>query len=248
MIFIFKFSRYLIIMLVLCNCNNKTSEEYFKKGLDYQNKSYPKKAFRLFCKAIRKNSANPDYYINKAEARFFGWETRKGREEKVLADYNEAFKLVPDYLPALKSRLHYYYLTENNQAVVNEANKVILKDSSFIDAYVWGGRAYFKMKDTLNGYKYFNIILSKLDNPAPLLIELAEAEFTRKMYKSSINHYIMALNKSDKVLFSAYFNLCVAYWKIGDKENACHYFKLYGGKDEIMSLSDDLQQMKKNCD
>lgn len=108
----------------------KTAQEWFNQGLEYQNRALYEKAIQAYTKALEVGGQSGDIYYNRGCAYA---EMRK--YDAAVADFSKAIELVPQDVEVYYNRGVVYDAKELYEQALADYNKVIELNTKYANAY-----------------------------------------------------------------------------------------------------------------
>jgi len=188
---------------------------YFYRGYAYYSTNNISLAITDFDKYIQMSGNDPNGYY------YRGW-AKHGQEDYMgaLADFNKQIELDPTSAVAYYNRGSAKSSLKDHYGAISDYNKAIELEPRFSMAYNNLGWARFNLK------KFDEALIDvdkaiELDNNNSIAYDSrAEVKFNLKDYKGCIEDADNALRINPKIA-NSYFLKGRAYYRLGDKENAC---------------------------
>jgi tetratricopeptide (TPR) repeat protein len=212
-----------LLLLIVVSCKSQSAIEYYKWGAFYDTIGQPKKAFKYFTKAIKKDPTNPYYYVRRANIRI-GVNFKKATLEKdVFADLNIALSIEPNNYYALYWRAFWLYKFIPE---LHDVEKAIVELEALAKLYPTKADTYWLLgeicirNDTAIAYKSYKTLLELVSNKSKVYNEMADFEYINGYHQQAINHYRLV----DTLTSYSSNNLAYCYWMTNKKDSACGFY------------------------
>ncbi len=200
----------------------KSDEEWFKEKY--------KKSYKLILKAIKLDPKNDSLYVRAAycyQYAYMSHRKEKSYDENVREFYNKSLELKPWNANAVLGRAQYDFSQNRYGLVLRYMDSLLTKDRKNVNAYWYKARVYASNGLYNDSVKYFKNLKEGLKNiderDKPLLY--TEVVSNYMFYKNwEMAKYFELLSLKIKLNENTN-NLAVCYYKLGQMDSACYYFK-----------------------
>lgn len=220
-----------LIAVVLFSCRAPKNSAYYQtKSDEAWFKEKHRKAYKLILKAIDVDPKNDSLYVRAAycyQYAFMKNRNKKSYDDNIRGLYNKSLGLKPWNANALLGRAQYDLSHNRYGLVLRYMDSLLVRDKKNVSAY-WYKAMVLKsggvIGDSVKYFENFNEGLKNVeekDKPV-LYAEIVSNYLFAKNWELSKYYELksMAIKKKENTN-----NLAVCYFKLGQRDSACYYFK-----------------------
>jgi tetratricopeptide (TPR) repeat protein len=219
-----------IIFLLLCQAiiAQKTGKEYYVLAEQKSVNGKLKKAYEYYYKAAELDK-NYFYYVKAAEAYFLSHNNSKSKNVKrTLYLYNKSMKLKNWNLEGLLSRARYFNYIAQYTNALNDLDSLLVKDTLNTEGYLLKAEIYMMKKDTSQAFATYKNGLTNIaeeKEKARIYNHKGTHCYFKQYWQQSILAYQQEIKIKGQDKFINNCFLSSAYYYVGEKDNACYYYK-----------------------
>jgi len=201
-----------------------------EKSDNYWFKERLKKSYRYVLKAIKVDPKNDSLYVRAAYCYQFAYFNKAGTKEydqKIRNYYNQSLGLKPWNANAILGRAQYDFDNNRYALVIKYVDSLLARDKNNVDAYWFKSMVYKSPGKYNDSAKYFTNFFEGLKNvkemDKPILYHEIISNYLFAKNWERAKYYFLITDKIKKEENTN--NLAVCYFKLGQKDSACYYFK-----------------------
>lgn len=218
------------LLFFLSSCKTKSSVYYEEKSNEAWFKERYKKAYRLILKAIELDPNNDSLYVRAAycyDNTYFRQHDQEKHDHVVRSLYNKSLALRPWNANALLGRAQYDFDHHRYHLVLAGMDSLLIRDKKNVDAYWFKEMVFSSSGSFSDSAKFFQNLAEGLRNveyeDKPILYNLTSSKYVFAENWERAKYYeLLSLEVDPKQNTNT---LAACYYKMGQMDSACYYFK-----------------------